>query len=76
VCVCVCALQTVSARKERAAQRPLHVIDIPGHAKLRFRLAEVEALVGGVVYVIDAASVHIQLRQVCRLVPSGATCAL
>ena len=62
-------VQRKSNASQRAALRPLHIVDIPGHEKLRFRLLDFERQVGGVVFVIDAAAVHSQLRQVragCR----------
>ena len=58
--------QRKSAVSQRAALRPLHVVDIPGHEKLRFHLLDFERQVGGVLFVIDAASIHTQLRQVRR----------
>jgi len=48
----------------RATKKPVHLVDIPGHEKMRFRLMDYEKQAGGIIFMIDAAAIHQQLRQV------------
>lgn len=49
---------------DKAARRPLTLIDLPGNEKQRFRFSDFAAIAGGVVFVIDAAAFAREYAQV------------
>ena len=40
----------------KAQRKPLHVLDIPGHEKQRFRFPDYANISAGIVFVIDSQS--------------------
>ena len=51
---------------KRALSKPVLVIDIPGHEKLRFLFLSWEQQLGGIVFVVDAAAFSRNFRQVAE----------
>lgn len=41
----------------QAEKKPLHIIDLPGHEKQRFRFPEFATISAGIVFLVDSASV-------------------
>ncbi|OZJ02591.1 hypothetical protein BZG36_03658 [Bifiguratus adelaidae] len=44
----------------------IHLVDVPGHEKLRFKLADFTPIAGGVVFIVDSATVSRNARSVAE----------
>lgn len=51
---------------EKPTARPLHIIDLPGHEKQRFRFTEYAPIAGGIIFLVDVSTVKILLRDVAE----------
>ncbi|KAF9164586.1 hypothetical protein DFQ27_002234 [Actinomortierella ambigua] len=63
------AVETVTSIKENEADvsieegKIIHLVDIPGHERLRFKFSEFMPIAGSVVFVIDSATIGRHTRQ-------------
>ncbi|KAF9428874.1 hypothetical protein BGZ94_000706 [Podila epigama] len=62
-------VETVTSMKENEAsvtmiegKAPLHIVDVPGHERLRFKFAEFMPVARSIVFVVDSATVPRQTR--------------
>ncbi|KAI8819894.1 signal recognition particle receptor beta subunit-domain-containing protein [Fimicolochytrium jonesii] len=51
------------ARKDA---RPIHIVDLPGHEKLRYQYTEHASLTGRVIFVIDSTTIAREIRSVAE----------
>ncbi|KAF9197478.1 hypothetical protein BGZ49_002056 [Haplosporangium sp. Z 27] len=63
------AVETVTSIKENETdialiegQKPIHLVDIPGHERLRFKFSEFMPIARAVVFVVDSSTVSRQTR--------------
>ncbi|KAF9355459.1 hypothetical protein BGX26_006504 [Mortierella sp. AD094] len=63
------AVETVASIKENETdialiegQKPIHLVDIPGHERLRFKFSEFMPIARAVVFIVDSSSVPRQTR--------------
>ncbi|TPX70159.1 hypothetical protein SpCBS45565_g01947 [Spizellomyces sp. 'palustris'] len=52
----------ISHKHGKSQQRPVHVVDLPGHEKLRFKYTEYLPVTAGIVFVVDSTTILRQLR--------------
>ncbi|KAJ3335484.1 hypothetical protein HDU93_005372 [Gonapodya sp. JEL0774] len=48
------------------AAKPLHIIDLPGHEKLRFKFSDFSSISRGVIFMVDSATFVRQVRGVAE----------
>ncbi|KAI8998188.1 signal recognition particle receptor beta subunit-domain-containing protein [Gaertneriomyces semiglobifer] len=51
------------SQKRKSKPRAAHIVDLPGHEKLRFKYAEYIASAAGVVFIVDSTTIARQVRQ-------------
>ncbi|KAF8928363.1 hypothetical protein BGZ58_009701 [Dissophora ornata] len=63
------AVETVTSMKENEAnlvltegKAPIHIVDIPGHERLRFKFSEFMPIARAVVFVVDSSTASRQIR--------------
>ncbi|TPX35867.1 hypothetical protein SmJEL517_g01694 [Synchytrium microbalum] len=54
------ALHTENADKANA---PIHIVDVPGHEKLRYRFAEFLPIARAIIFVVDSSTITQQVRR-------------
>eukprot|EP00741_Cyanophora_paradoxa_P016678 tig00020934_g16107.t1 len=56
----------VDPTAERSPMKPLHIVDFPGHARVRYQLAEQLAAARAVVFVVDSEKIIEEIRSVAE----------
>ncbi|CAG8525418.1 9898_t:CDS:2 [Ambispora gerdemannii] len=49
---------------EPLTKKPVHIVDLPGHEKLRFKFTEFAPIVRGIIFLIDSATCSKNYRQI------------
>ncbi|KAJ3035712.1 hypothetical protein HDV00_003473 [Rhizophlyctis rosea] len=56
------------SEEEIPTPRPIHIVDLPGHEKLRFRFSEFTPITKGIIYVLDSTTLTRNIRPVAEYI--------